>query len=67
MGKLQEIIEGWANVIVKDAVVETEALRRAKICASCVHASNHITCKLCGCPLIAKTRSPKSKCPDNKW
>lgn len=67
MGKLQEIYEGWKNVVFKDPVVEEEAKRRAQVCAICPHATKHLTCGLCGCPLLAKTRSPKSQCPDNRW
>ncbi len=67
MSKLEEIYQGWKNVIFKDPIVEEEAKKRAEICASCPHASKHLTCSLCGCPLIAKTRSPKSQCPDKRW
>lgn len=66
MGKLQEIIEGWKNVIVKDAVIEEIALQRATACSVCPYNKKNV-CSKCGCPLIAKTRSPKSSCPDNRW
>lgn len=66
MGKLKEIVDGWTHVIVKDAATEVEALQRAKICALCPYNKNN-KCKKCGCPLIAKTRSKNSKCPEGKW
>lgn len=39
---------------------------RATICSTCVDNINN-TCGLCGCPLIAKTRSEFSKCPKGLW
>ena len=66
MGKLQEIVAGWTNVLFTDPAVEVEALRRAQICAECPFNKNN-KCSSCGCPLVAKTRSMKSKCPENKW
>jgi len=64
--KLEEIVAGWKNVIFTDKAVEEMALKRATICAECPHNVNKI-CQECGCPLVAKTRSPQSKCPKNKW
>ena len=66
MGKLQEIVDGWLHVVVKDIATEVESLRRAKLCAACPYNKKN-TCSKCGCPLIAKTRSKNSKCPENKW
>ncbi len=66
MSKLEEIISGWSNVIFTDTKVEEEALRRAKICSTCENNINNV-CNICRCPLIAKTRSPKSECPIKLW
>lgn len=66
MGKLEEIVSGWTNVLFTDPEVEKEALRRAKICAPCEFNKNN-KCSACGCPLVAKTRSTNSKCPKDKW
>lgn len=64
--KAQEIIQGWGNVIFSDPAIEEEAKRRASICGACKYNVNN-KCQKCGCPLIAKTRSPNSKCPISKW
>ncbi len=64
--KFDEIVSGWKNVIFKDKDVEKMANERALICAGCPFNVNNI-CQECGCPLVAKTRSPQSKCPKNKW
>lgn len=57
---------GWKNVIWKSQATEDLAFDRASVCADCPHNINN-SCDLCGCPLIAKTRNPDSKCPENKW
>lgn len=64
--KLEEIVVGWKNVLFEDKVVEEMAVKRAQICAACPQNINN-TCQACGCPLVAKTRSPKSSCPLKKW
>lgn len=64
MSKLQEIIDGWSNLITDD--FKEEAERRAKICSTCDKNVLNV-CKSCGCILSAKTRSPNSKCPESKW
>jgi len=70
MGKLEEILSGWKNLIKKDPLVEIEAKRRAKICSDCPSARVKVgvlKCNECGCPLAAKTRSMGSECPLKKW
>lgn len=66
MSKLQEILNGWKNVIWEKPEIEKIAMDRAVICSSCDKNINN-TCDACGCPLIAKTRSEYSKCPKGKW
>lgn len=66
MSKLQEILSGWKNVIWEKPEIEKLAMDRAVICSSCDKNVNNI-CQVCGCPLVAKTRSEYSKCPDGKW
>lgn len=66
MSKLQEILSGWKNVIWEKPEIEKLAMDRAVICSSCDKNVNNI-CQVCGCPLMAKTRSEYSKCPDGKW
>ena len=64
--KLFEIIEGWKNYTFPSPHVEKVARARAGICATCPSNSGK-KCGECGCPLSAKVRSLKSKCPLNKW
>lgn len=66
--KLFEIFDGWKNLTFPNANVECEAKRRIEICINnCDKLTKKNTCKLCGCYMPAKVRSPKSKCLDNKW
>lgn len=69
---LKEIITGWANVVFTDEQIEELSKQRLSICNACEHKDElkmikADICNKCGCPLIAKTRSPESKCPINKW
>jgi hypothetical protein len=66
--KLEVIIEGWGNAIWKNEEVEKIARERAEICAKC-DSNTGWSCKECGCPLFAKTRSmkPDNKCDLGKW
>lgn len=66
MSKLQDIIQGWVNVIWENPRIEKIAMDRAVVCSDCFYNVNN-TCTSCGCPLIAKTRSEYSKCPMGKW
>lgn len=72
MSKGKEIAEGIKNTMIKNDEIEAEANRRKSICDPCSNNSandNHSIhfCKLCGCLLKFKQRSPESKCPENKW
>lgn len=66
--KLSAIVDGWENAIWKSEEVEKIALERAEACAKCP-SNTGWSCKECGCPLFAKTRSMKetNKCPLDKW
>jgi hypothetical protein len=66
MSKFEEIFEGWKNRLFKNQTIEEEANKRAAICFLCPYNKNN-KCGKCGCNLSAKIRSPKSKCPENKW
>ena len=67
MSQLSEIYVGWKNYTFPNADVEIEAKRRINICIDCENLTKLNKCKLCGCYMPAKVRSPKSKCNINKW
>jgi len=67
MSRLSEIYEGWKNLVFTNPNVETEAKRRIEICVDCDKLLKNNSCKLCGCYMPAKVRSPKSKCLLKKW
>lgn len=83
MFNLSEIVNGWKNYIVDDPTSNELALERGLHCSDCEfktfgkmlvmfkdYSMNDIEgfyCKKCGCPLSAKLRSERSKCPINKW
>ncbi len=80
MNKFKQIIEGWTNYTMGS---DGKAEERAKICANCSEAEvgliagllpecrlksiKAMRCKVCGCPLSTKLRSPSSSCPQGKW
>lgn len=64
--KLSAIVDGWKNVLWENPEAEKKAKIRAAICAKCEH-NDGFKCRLCGCPLIAKTRSRTTLCPESKW
>lgn len=67
MSRLSEIFNGWKNYTFPNAKVEEEAKKRMEICVECENLRKNNSCKLCGCYMPAKVRSPKSKCLINKW
>ncbi len=73
MGKFQEILTGWKNLLIRNPVVEKHALKRLEICTPCINNSTqgavymHSYCQLCHCILEAKSRNLETKCPNNLW
>jgi len=72
MSKAKEIVDGLTNLVkhkvgVSNEKIESEADRRLKICYECPYGRNKIRCTACGCFLAAKSRSPHSTCPKDKW
>jgi hypothetical protein len=62
-------VQGWINVAldelgVLDEATKIKAEKRLLICNACEYGG--WTCRLCGCPLVAKTKS-NSKCDLGKW
>jgi hypothetical protein len=52
--------------VLKDEEVEALAAERAAVCGVCEHKLVNV-CRLCGCLLSVKARSPRSFCPDGRW
>ncbi len=69
MSKIAEIWVGFRNLIFGNPTIKKMAEEREAICALCPHAGLelYLHCNLCGCYIPAKSRSPKSKCPDGRW
>lgn len=67
MNRLSEIFEGWKNFTFPNADVEKVAKKRMEICVNCTNLNQRNICRLCGCYMPAKVRSPKSHCRIQKW
>lgn len=68
MSVLEEIYSGWKNLIFENEIIEGLAKERMRICVEeCTELNDIHACKQCGCYMPAKTRSPHSSCPLNKW
>ena len=70
MKKAKEILSGWKNALIPDDAVDAIAKQRLDVCNTCEHKTTMLgmdCCGLCHCPLLAKTKSPNSKCPCGKW
>lgn len=78
MSQIQQIVEGWKNVVFKKDDVEAVARLRMEICDACSYSSKNkpksektirpdIHCTNCGCPLISKTRCMSCECPIGRW
>jgi len=68
--KPKDIINGWKNWLFTDDEVEKIAADRLAICNTCPEKDSMLNlevCRLCHCPLVAKTRSIKSECPKGLW
>jgi hypothetical protein len=72
------IADGWINVVKRAPETELVAAAREKICKKCEHqkkvgvtiGSKQVKvdyCGLCNCPIMSKTRSMGSECPDGRW
>ncbi len=69
---IRQIQEGFTNLTKKklgmeQKEIELMAQKRMDICNPCEHKTPRGRCAECGCVLSAKTRSPTSSCPINKW
>jgi hypothetical protein len=68
MSRLSEIYIGWKNFTFPNLKIEELAKKRIEICVNdCNKLNKRNFCKLCGCYMPAKVRSPKSHCYLKKW
>ena len=67
MSRLSEIYEGWKNLTFPNPKIEELAKKRMAICVECKKLKTNNSCAMCGCYMVAKVRSPKSRCMLNKW
>lgn len=67
MSKLDEIYEGWKNVIFPTPEIEALAKERVQVCVECEYLNILNVCSKCICPKLGKSHSPTSRCPMNKW
>ena len=62
----KEVFPGFKNAIFKKPAIEALFVKRMEICRPCEYRQGP-RCSKCGCFLMAKCRSPYSKCPIKKW
>ncbi len=68
MSQLEEIYEGWKNLIFPNKQAEELAKQRIKSCVDCDQFKKDTKrCGICGCFMPAKVRSKESECPVKKW
>lgn len=70
LNRAKEISVGYMNLVWKTEEIEKMAEHRGKICESCGElnrAGFYLHCKICGCYIPAKLRSPESYCKIGKW
>ena len=71
--KIEAILIGWKNLIIRNPKVEAHAIKRLEVCIDCSNNStpNKIDmssqCSLCTCWLEAKSRNLEQSCPIDKW
>lgn len=66
MSKIKQIIQGYKNLIIEDKELEPLFQSRYETCLTCENNKLGV-CKLCLCPVIAKSHSPLEDCPAHYW
>jgi len=67
---LRKILVGFKNALYTNPRVKKLAAERMTVCNICEHKMQKASieiCDICKCILRGKTRSPRSKCPANRW
>ena len=73
MSKTSEIANGWKNLLKYNLGFSSwEDIKifesRREICNACEYRDpEKDKCTKCGCPLVAKTKSLKTLCPEGYW
>lgn len=70
MSQLNEIFSGFKNMIFPNEQINSVSEERLKRCFECPIRTEQWCDKKkggCGCYLQAKTKSPNSSCPIEKW
>jgi ferredoxin-thioredoxin reductase catalytic subunit len=68
MNEIEQIVDGWKNLIFQNSVSEEIGKKRLAICMPCVYrlkATNR--CGACHCYIPAAVRSSKKICIKGKW
>jgi hypothetical protein len=81
--KAKLIVEGWRNHLIPPeelkSLIEAVSAERLGICSQCPYQSENakkhgyttyradVHCTVCKCPLITKTKSLSSECPNKFW
>jgi len=64
--KILEFYHGWKNYFFRIDSIEILSKERLIECEKCEFYKLYV-CTRCSCPGAGKSRSPESKCPENKW
>lgn len=66
--EINQIAEGWKNLIFKNPVSEEMGKKRVAICLPCNHyKSITMRCGVCNCYVPAAVRSSQKRCLKGKW
>ena len=68
INQVQEIVNGWKNLIFQNPVSEEIGEKRSQVCIVCInYKSQTKRCGICNCYVPAAVRSAKKRCPKGKW
>lgn len=67
--QINQIAEGWKNLIFKNPVSEEMGKKRLAICVDCKPHFKEVTlrCGVCNCFVPAAVRSSQKRCLKGKW